>query len=82
VDALIALYAADLLPSGYPHLMIAHELDQAGRAGDALEWAERGLREATGRVDTRLVDYLALPPSARAAAPGSAGAMARSGSVC
>jgi uncharacterized Zn finger protein len=59
VDALIALYAADVLPSGYTHLMIARELDQAGRAGDALEWAERGLREATGRVDTRLVDYLA-----------------------
>jgi uncharacterized Zn finger protein len=59
VAAVVALYAADLQPSGYTHLMIARELDQAGQAGDALEWAERGLREATGRVDSRLVDYLA-----------------------
>ena len=59
VDALVAMYAAELLPSGYTHLMIAQELDQAGRAGEALEWAERGLREAAGSVDTRLVDYLA-----------------------
>jgi len=59
VDALIALYAADVLPSGHTHLMIARELDQAHRADDALEWAERGLREATEGVDTRLVDYLA-----------------------
>jgi len=59
VDALVAMYAAELLPSGYTHLMIAQELDQAGRAGEALGWAERGLREASGSVDTRLVDYLA-----------------------
>jgi uncharacterized Zn finger protein len=59
VDALVAMYAAELLPGGYTHLMIAQELDQAGRVGEALEWAERGLREAAGSVDTRLVDYLA-----------------------
>src|ERR1017187_9665719 len=35
VDALVAMYAAELLPSGYTHLMIAQELDQAGRAGEA-----------------------------------------------
>jgi hypothetical protein len=38
VDALVAMYAADMLPSGYTHLMIAQELDQAGRATAALEW--------------------------------------------
>ena len=59
VDALVAMYAAELLPGGYTHLMIARELDQAGRVGEALEWVERGLREASGSVDTRLVDYLA-----------------------
>jgi uncharacterized Zn finger protein len=59
VDALVAMYAADMLPSGYTHLMIAQELDQAGRATAALEWAERGLREAAGGVDARLADYLA-----------------------
>ena len=59
VNALIAMYAADLLPSGYTHLLIAHQLDQADRTGEALEWAERGLREAAGQPDTRLVDYLA-----------------------
>jgi uncharacterized Zn finger protein len=58
VDALIAMYATDLGPGGFTHLMIAQELDRAGRAGDALEWAERGVREATEIVNTRLVDYL------------------------
>ena len=59
VDALVAMYAAELLPSGYTHLMIAQEFDEAGRADEALEWAERGLREAAGSLDARLVDYLA-----------------------
>jgi uncharacterized Zn finger protein len=59
VDALVAIYAAELLPSGYTHLMIAQEFDEAGRADEALEWAERGLREAAGSLDARLVDYLA-----------------------
>jgi uncharacterized Zn finger protein len=59
VDALVAVYAAELLPSGYTHLMIAQEFDEVGRADEALEWAERGLREAAGSLDARLVDYLA-----------------------
>jgi uncharacterized Zn finger protein len=59
VDALVAIYAAELLPSGYTHLMIAREFDEVGRADEALEWAERGLREAAGSLDARLVDYLA-----------------------
>jgi len=58
VDALIAMYATDLEPSGFTHLMIAQELDQAGRADDALQWAERGVRETTERVHAQLVDYL------------------------
>ena len=33
VDALVAMYAAELLPSGYTHLMIAQEFDEVGRAG-------------------------------------------------
>jgi uncharacterized Zn finger protein len=58
VDELIAVYAADLAPTGYTHLEIAHELDHARRADEALEWAERGLREATEHVHHELVDYV------------------------
>ena len=58
VDALIAMYAADLGPQGLTHLMIAKELDRAGRSDEALHWAERGLREATERVGDQLADYL------------------------
>ncbi|MFF5860010.1 SWIM zinc finger domain-containing protein [Streptomyces sp. NPDC012751] len=60
VDALVAAYAADLAPDGATHLRIARELDEAGRAGDALEWAERGLR-AAGKLrdpDHRLVEWV------------------------
>ncbi|MCX4529431.1 hypothetical protein OG982_27670 [Streptomyces sp. NBC_01551] len=46
VDALVAVHAADLAPNGHTHLVIAKELEAVGRAGEALEWAERGLREA------------------------------------
>ncbi|WP_442480710.1 SWIM zinc finger family protein [Streptomyces kutzneri] len=46
VDALVAVHAADLAPNGHTHLVIAKELEAAGRAAEALEWAERGLREA------------------------------------
>lgn len=58
VDAVVAIYAADLSNRGYTHLLIARELDEAGRDREALEWAERGLREAQ-QPDHRLVDYLA-----------------------
>jgi uncharacterized Zn finger protein len=58
VDALIAVLAAQLDDRGWTHLRIASELDEAGRTGEALDWAERGLREAT-HPDERLVDYLA-----------------------
>jgi uncharacterized Zn finger protein len=58
VDAVIALYAADLDDRGRHHLRIARELDAADRAGEALSWAERGLREAA-QPDTELIEYLA-----------------------
>ncbi|MFB6807486.1 SWIM zinc finger domain-containing protein [Streptomyces sp. NPDC056387] len=45
-DALIAVHAADLAPNGHTHLVIAKELERAGRPPEALDWAERGLREA------------------------------------
>lgn len=58
VDAIVAIYAADLDDRGWNHLRIAQELDRAGRSGEALGWAERGLREA-GQPDPRLTEYLA-----------------------
>ncbi|MFD4714225.1 SWIM zinc finger domain-containing protein [Streptomyces sp. NPDC058430] len=60
VDALIALYAKELLSSGATHLRIAEELDATGRESEALAWAERGLRDTTteAHVDGRLVDYV------------------------
>lgn len=61
VDALIALYAAELSTTGSTHLTIARELDGASRGSEALEWAEQGLRDTAGqpRVDAGLVDYVA-----------------------
>lgn len=58
VDAVVAIYAEDLTSHGWTHLLIARELDAAGRDRQALDWAERGLREAE-QPDCRLVDYLA-----------------------
>ncbi|MFI9765812.1 SWIM zinc finger domain-containing protein [Streptomyces sp. NPDC052415] len=60
VDTVIAVYAADLAASGHTHLLIAGELDGAGRAEEALDWAERGIRDTRdlATVDTALVDYL------------------------
>lgn len=60
VDAVIAVHAADLAPNGHTHLVIARELEAAGRFDEALEWAERGIREARelSAVDTALVDHL------------------------
>ncbi|MGW7364063.1 SWIM zinc finger family protein [Streptomyces sp. NPDC054841] len=61
VDAVVALHAADLAPNGHTHLVIARELDAAGRPAEALSWAVRGVRdtEDLDAVDTALVDYLA-----------------------
>ncbi|MET8181598.1 SWIM zinc finger family protein [Streptomyces sp. NPDC005336] len=62
LDELIAIHAADLDPDGYTHLVIAGELEAAERAGEALEWAEGGLRHAATEgepVHRGLVDYVA-----------------------
>ncbi|GAA2115708.1 SWIM zinc finger family protein [Streptomyces synnematoformans] len=60
VDALVALYAVDLAPGGWSHVRIARVLDEAGRRGEALDWAERGLRATAGErhVHHELLDYL------------------------
>ncbi len=54
VDAVIAVHAADLAANGHTHLVIARELDVAGRSDEALRWAERGIQEVRdlGAVDT------------------------------
>ena len=57
-DALVEVLSADLDPLGATHLRIAVELDTAGRPGEALEWAERGLREAR-QPDAGLADFVA-----------------------
>ncbi|WP_060889217.1 SWIM zinc finger family protein, partial [Streptomyces scabiei] len=60
VDTVIAVHAADLTPNGHTHLLIARELDTAGRPDEALTWAERGIRDARDltEIDTALVDHL------------------------
>ncbi|MFI0860447.1 SWIM zinc finger domain-containing protein [Streptomyces smyrnaeus] len=60
VDAVVAMHAADLAPSGHTHLVIAGELDTAGRSEEALSWAERALPDVRdlAAVDTALIDYL------------------------
>ncbi|MGW7818146.1 SWIM zinc finger family protein [Streptomyces puniciscabiei] len=62
VDALVALHAQDLDPSGASHLLIAEELESAGRGDEALAWAERGLRDCAAEtyIDGRLVDYVCV----------------------
>jgi hypothetical protein len=57
VDALVAVYAANLDSAGRGHLRIARELDTAGRGDEALDWAERGLRESAHPGD-EFVSYL------------------------
>ncbi|MFG2638822.1 hypothetical protein ACGFX8_34620 [Streptomyces sp. NPDC048362] len=62
VDALVALHAQDLDPSGASHLLIAEELESAGRGDEAFAWAERGLRDCAAEtyIDGRLVDYVCV----------------------
>jgi uncharacterized Zn finger protein len=57
VDALVAFLSPHLDERGAQHLRIAKKLDEVGRAHEALDWAERGIRGGP-RPDTRLVDYL------------------------
>ncbi|MFD8147188.1 SWIM zinc finger domain-containing protein [Streptomyces sp. NPDC059708] len=60
VDALVEVHAADLAPNGHTHLVIARELEAAGRTDEALEWAERGLQEAVSEwgPDDGLIAFL------------------------
>jgi len=58
VDGIVAIHAANLDAYGRSHFLIARELDGAGRAAEALGWAERGVREAAD-PDHQLVEYLA-----------------------
>ena len=60
LDALVAFLAMDLDSRGYQHLRIAQELEAAGRADEALRWAEDGLSTATGFIGTDLVEFVAL----------------------
>ena len=60
VDAIVEMLADSLAPDGSTHLMIARELDAAGRHPDARDWAERGLREAgPAGATAELADYIA-----------------------
>ncbi|MEU2021384.1 SWIM zinc finger family protein [Streptomyces sp. NPDC016469] len=56
IDGLVAFLGAAPAPDGSSHLRIARELEAAGRLGEALEWAERGL-PATGQ-NPQLVEWL------------------------
>ncbi|HET9170409.1 MAG TPA: SWIM zinc finger family protein [Actinospica sp.] len=60
LDALVEFLSRDLDSRGYQHLRIAQELEAADRAEEALQWAESGLREATGFIGTDLVEFVAL----------------------
>jgi len=57
VDALVAVLARDR-SSAHRYLLIAETLLAAGRAGDATEWAERGLAAFPERMDPRLLDFV------------------------
>src|SRR5690606_34479246 len=54
-DLLIRVHAGKE-PVYYPGIVAV--LDGDGRPGEALEWAERGLREGGGHVWAELVDYV------------------------
>lgn len=60
LDEFVALLARDLDSRGHQHLRIAQELDAGQRPEEALQWAETGLRQATGFIGTDLVDFVAL----------------------
>jgi tetratricopeptide (TPR) repeat protein len=57
VDELVAVMARDL-SAGHDFLRIAQVLREAGRHGEALAWAERGLA-AAGRPEPRLREFAA-----------------------
>ncbi len=57
IDALVAVKSRDL-SSAYRFLEIARILAQAGRADDALTWAERGHAAFRKQPDPRLIEFL------------------------
>lgn len=57
IDELVAIKSKDL-SSSYRYLGIADILAQAGRANEALEWAERGLKAFVDRPHNALRDFL------------------------
>ncbi len=57
IDGLVKVLSADLDSHGLSHLRIAAALDKAGRAREALAWAERGLREPS-QPNQQLADYV------------------------
>ena len=56
-DGLIAVMSRDL-SSAYCYLELARVCCDAGRADEALEWAERGVKAFPARTDSRLVEFL------------------------
>jgi uncharacterized Zn finger protein len=60
LDAVVEFLSRDLDSRGYQHLRIAQELEAADRTDEALQWAEAGLRDATGFIGTDLVEFVAL----------------------
>jgi tetratricopeptide (TPR) repeat protein len=58
VDALIAIKKRTLT-SAYNYLDIAEICRKAGRADEALEWAEKGVHAFPKSTDNRLLDFLA-----------------------
>jgi hypothetical protein len=57
VDALVDVLSAYLDDRGLTHLRITALLDEAGRRDEALQWAERGVREPA-EPDLRLADFV------------------------
>ena len=57
IDELVAIKSKDL-SSSYRYLGIAETLAKAGRADEALEWAERGLKAFPDRPHNDLRDFL------------------------
>lgn len=57
VDELVAIKSGDL-SSSYRYLAIAEILAKAGRADEALQWAERGLKAFPDRPHNDLRDFL------------------------
>lgn len=58
VDQLVETWSGNL-SRPYMYLRIAEALAEAGRQGEAIEWAERGIEAFPDHNDTRLITFLA-----------------------